>query len=207
MKTILPWILVVACAATAGSLYFSNSSKDAELKKMHEQVQQVEALNSQLEEVQKQAASQNEQIDAMRKDNDELLRLRNQVRQLTDEKAKLAKDVQLAQSQAERSQAAIQQAQARMTENANSIAEQRILQLKQSQAAVNTCINNLRQIDSAKQQWASDNQKTPDAVPTPQEIVRYFPNGQLPQCPGGGRYNLNAVSNSPTCSIPGHVLQ
>ena len=207
MKTILPWILVVAFAAGAGSLYFSNSSKNDELTKLRGQVAQVDTLNGQLEELQKQAASQNDQIAAMRKDNAELLSLRNQVRQLGDEKAALTKQVQTAQSQAARSQADVQQAQARMSENAKAIAEQQILQLRQNQAAVNTCINNLRQIDAAKQQWALERQKTPDAVPQPQEISQYFPNGQFPQCPAGGRYTLNAVSNAPTCSIAGHVLQ
>ena len=203
MKTILPWILVVAFAASAGALYFSNSSKNDELTKMREQVQQVDTLTSQADDLQKQVASQKDQIAEMHKDTDELLRLRNQVRQLTDDKAQLTKQMQAAQSQAERSQAAIQQAQASATQ----MAEQRILQMKQNEAVVSTCINNLRQIQAAKQQWAMEHQKGPDAVPTPQDIVAYFPNQMLPQCPGGGRYTLNAVSAMPTCSIPGHVLQ
>jgi len=203
MKTILPWILAVVFAASAGALYFSSSSKDAELAKLREQVQQVDTLRGQLDDLQKQAASQTDQIALMHKDNDELLRLRNQVRQLTDDKAQLTKQLQSSQSQVERSQAAIQQAQMSATQ----MAEQKILQMKQNESMVSTCINNLRQIDGAKQQWALEHQKGPDAVPTPQDIVAYFPNAMLPQCPGGGRYTLNAVSNAPTCSIPGHVLQ
>lgn len=203
MKTILPWILAVVFAASAGALYFSSSSKDAELAKLREQVQQVDALRGQLDDLQKQAASQTDQIALMHKGNDELLRLRNQVRQLTDDKAQLTKQLQTSQSQVERSQAAIQQAQMSATQ----MAEQKILQMKQNEAVVSTCINNLRQIDAAKQQWALEQNRTADAVPTPPDIVKYFPNGMLPQCPGGGRYTLNAVSNAPTCSIPGHVLQ
>ena len=34
MKTILPWILVVAFGASAGALYFSSSNKEAELEKV-----------------------------------------------------------------------------------------------------------------------------------------------------------------------------
>lgn len=207
MKTILPWVLVVVFAASAGALYFSNSSKDAALTKAQEQVQQVETMRGQLEDLQKQAASQNEQIAAMRKDNEELLRLRNQVRQLNDEKALLAKQAQMSQSQAERSQAEAQQVQARAAENAKAMAEQQITQMKRNQEVVNTCINNLRQIQGAKQQWALENNKAADAVPTPPEIVGYLPNQQIPQCPGGGRYTLNAVGVAPTCSLPGHVLQ
>jgi hypothetical protein len=202
MKTILPWILVVAFAAGAGMLYYSNSTKQQELDALRPQVAQVNDLNSKLEEVQKQAASQDDQIATMRKDNEELLKLRNQVRQLGDDKAALTKQLQAAQSQAARSQAEAQQVQA----NARQVAEQQILQARQNQTAVAACINNLRQIDGAKQQWAIQHQKTPDAVPQPQDIAPYFPNSQIPQCPGGGRYMLNAVSNAPTCSIPGHSL-
>ena len=118
----------------------------------------------------------------------------------------MEKQVTMAQSQAARSQAEVQQVQTRAAESAKAIAEQQILQMKQNQAVVNTCINYLRQIDAAKQQWALERQKAPDAVPQPQDLLPYFQNGQMPQCPGGGRYTLNAVSNAPTCSIAGHML-
>jgi hypothetical protein len=62
-------------------------------------------------------------------------------------------------------------------------------------------------IDAAKQQWALEKNKTANDIPQPQDLLPYFgPNAQLPQCPGGGRYTLNAVSIAPTCSIPGHML-
>ncbi|HWC58883.1 MAG TPA: hypothetical protein VHC44_04245 [Verrucomicrobiae bacterium] len=207
MKTILPWLLAVVFGASAGALYFSSSSKNEELNTLRQQVQQLDGLRSQLADVQKQAADQADQIASMQKDNQELLRLRGQVKQLGDEKAQLIKQIAAAQSQAERSQAEIQQVQARASENAKVMAEQQILQLKQNQGAANVCINNLRMIDGAKQQWALEHQKGPDAVPQPQEIAPYLPNAQIPQCPAGGRYTLNAVNRAPTCSIPGHVLQ
>ena len=206
MKTILPWILVIAFAASAGALYFSNSNKTAELAKAQEQVAQVDTLRGQVDELQKQATSQNDQIASMQKDNQELLRLRNQVRQVTDEKAQLIKQMQAAQSQADRSSAEVQQVQAQTAQKANAIAEQRIMQMKQDQAVLNTCINNLRMIDGAKQQWALEHQRTPDSVPSGPELAPYFPNNMIPQCPGGGRYSFNAVSTVPTCTIAGHAL-
>jgi seryl-tRNA synthetase len=206
MKNILPWILVVALAAGVASLYFSNSAKNDELTKLRGQVAQVDSLNSQLEDLQKKAASQDDQIAAMHKDNTELLSLRNQVRQIGDEKAQLTKQLQMVQSQAERSQAEVQNVQARAAENAKFMQEQQILQARQNQAAVGTCINNLRVIDGAKQQWALQNSKGPNDVPQPQEILPYLPNNMMPQCPAGGRYTLNAVNKAPTCSIPGHTL-
>jgi hypothetical protein len=30
--------------------------------------------------------------------------------------------------------------------------------------------------------------------------------GNLPKCPGGGKYTLGKVGENPTCSIAGHVL-
>src|SRR5690242_13279027 len=107
MKTILPWLLVVALGATAGSFYFSSSSKTQELDTLRAQVKQLDDLRSQLDTVQKTAADQADQITSMQKDTQELLRLRNQVKQLGDEKAQLTKQLATAQSQAERSQAEV----------------------------------------------------------------------------------------------------
>jgi hypothetical protein len=205
VKTILPWILVVAFAAGAGALYFSNSSKDAELTKARDQVQQMDALQTQVDTLQKQAASQNDEIASLRKDNEELLSLRNEVRQLRDDKQKLNKQLQTSQAQVERSQAEVQQVQAQANQTATQIAERRIVQMRQDQATANTCINNLRLINAAKQQWALEHAKTPDAIPTPQDLVAYFPNQLFPQCPAGGSYTINAVSNTATCTIAGHA--
>lgn len=74
----------------------------------------------------------------------------------------------------------------------------------------NTCINNLRLIDGAKQQWALDNNKTANDTPTAQDLDKYF-NGPNPgfdalHCPEGGTYSINKVSEPPTCSVPGHQI-
>ena len=70
----------------------------------------------------------------------------------------------------------------------------------------NTCINNLREIDAAKQQWALEKNATLDAVPTVKNLLPYLKNGVFPACPDGGTYSINSVEDLPTCSIPGHVL-
>lgn len=207
MKFILPWVLAVACACGAGALYFSNSSKDAELAKAREQIQQLETLQTQADALQKQAESQKDEIASLRKDNEELLRLRNEVRQLRDEKKQLDKQLATSQAQTERTQAEVQQAQARVNETATQIAEQKIIQMKQDQQNTAACINNLKLLQQAKQMWARDQNKPVDAVPTPQDLVAYFPNQLFPQCPGGGSYTINSVNNLPTCSIAGHVMQ
>ena len=71
-------------------------------------------------------------------------------------------------------------------------------------AQMNLCINNLRQIDGAKHQWALENKKPVTAVPTVEELDPYL-RARI-QCPAGGVYTLNAVGEPPTCSIPTHQL-
>ena len=68
------------------------------------------------------------------------------------------------------------------------------------------CINNLRQIDGAKQQWALETGKTASAEPRKEDLQPYFPNQQFPVCPGSGVYKLNAVGAHPTCSLQSHTL-
>jgi hypothetical protein len=72
----------------------------------------------------------------------------------------------------------------------------------------NACINNLRQIDAAKQQWALENQKKSTDIPTENDLKPYIMlrNGQFPRCPQGGTYSIGPVGQPPTCSVPGHVL-
>jgi hypothetical protein len=72
--------------------------------------------------------------------------------------------------------------------------------------AKKTCLNNLRLIDDAKQQWATDLDKPDNAVPSEKDLSPYLKNGVLPVCPGGGIYFINAVDELPTCSVPGHAL-
>jgi hypothetical protein len=73
----------------------------------------------------------------------------------------------------------------------------------------NSCINNLRQIDSAKQQWALERNATSNAVPTWDDIRPYL--GRLQQnevlkCPHGGTYTIGRVADLPRCSFPHHSL-
>jgi competence protein ComGC len=73
-------------------------------------------------------------------------------------------------------------------------------------AQMNACINNLRQIEAAKQEWALENNKQAADTPTQADVAHYLKNGQFPVCPAGGTYTIGAVSNAPTCSIPKHKL-
>jgi prepilin-type N-terminal cleavage/methylation domain-containing protein len=75
-------------------------------------------------------------------------------------------------------------------------------------AQTNACINNLRQIDSAKEQWALETRQGPTATPSWANVGTYIKGGAAIEsnCPARGTYTLGALSNNPTCSITGHVL-
>jgi hypothetical protein len=68
----------------------------------------------------------------------------------------------------------------------------------------NACINNLRQIDAAKQQWALEKGKQSTDTPTMDDLKPYL--RKIPHCPAGGTYTVNAVGQPPECSIPDHKL-
>ncbi|MEK7675150.1 MAG: type II secretion system protein [Verrucomicrobiota bacterium] len=72
-------------------------------------------------------------------------------------------------------------------------------------AQKNACINNLRQIDGAKEQWALENKKSAGSATVAAEVEAYIKGG-APKCPGGGTYAYSAVDTSPTCSLSGHTL-
>ena len=71
-------------------------------------------------------------------------------------------------------------------------------------AQMNACINNLRQIDGAKLQWALADKKQETDTPRAQDLAPYL--GAQLKCPAGGVYTLHTVGEKPTCSIPTHQL-
>src|SRR4051794_31451107 len=73
-------------------------------------------------------------------------------------------------------------------------------------AQKNACINNLRQIDGAEQQWARKKKSPRDATPAVADVLPYLKNSVV--CPAGGSaatfttsYTLAKVSGpeKPTC--------
>ena len=74
-------------------------------------------------------------------------------------------------------------------------------------AQKNACINNLRQIDGAKEQWALENKASAgtDTSSKTAEIETYIKGG-APKCPGGGSYTYGNVDSNPICNIALHSL-
>jgi len=65
----------------------------------------------------------------------------------------------------------------------------------------NACINNLRQIDGGKEQWAMANKKSDGDAVTTDDVNDYIKGDTTPECPGGGAYTYQAVGSDPDCSI------
>ena len=78
----------------------------------------------------------------------------------------------------------------------------------------NACINNLRQLDSAMQQYALEsrlNVNTSYTMDVLRPYLRLDSAGNLPACPAGGTYSPGStLTNSPTCSLstatPAHIF-
>jgi len=81
----------------------------------------------------------------------------------------------------------------------------------------NACINNLRLIDSSKQQWALEQRQQSSSSPAGTDLQPYLgrgSNGELPSCPVDPQssfatsYTANNVATKPVCQIlsTSHVL-
>jgi prepilin-type N-terminal cleavage/methylation domain-containing protein len=80
----------------------------------------------------------------------------------------------------------------------------------------NACINNLRQIDGAKQEWALEFKAAATATPGSSDIQPYMgrgSGGSLPVCPLDSQnkfttsYSIQNLSTAPICNIAtNHVL-
>jgi len=74
----------------------------------------------------------------------------------------------------------------------------------------NACINNLRLIDSSKQQWALEHNGSNTSTPAGTDIQPYLgrtATGELPYCPAdpsqlfSTSYAVQNIGTKPTCSI------
>jgi prepilin-type N-terminal cleavage/methylation domain-containing protein len=70
---------------------------------------------------------------------------------------------------------------------------------------MNACINNMRQLDGAAQQWALEKGKTTGSTPVMTDVQPYLKlnsAGAVPACPSAGSYTLAAIGAavSVTCS-------
>jgi DNA repair exonuclease SbcCD ATPase subunit len=204
MKSWVLWLLVVAFLASEVFLFSANRQKDAAITSLNAARQQAEQLQTQLDQLKtSNADSQNAELSKLRADNQDLPRLRNQVTQLQAANEQLSQQLNTTLTAAQQQQEQLQQIAA---ENQQVRAAVQADADAQVIAERNHCINNLRQIDAAKNQWALENSKAVGAIPAEEDLLPYLQNGVFPVCPSGGTYTIGAIGVPPTCSVPGHAL-
>jgi len=208
LKNWVLWLCVVVLLAGEFFLFSANRQKDAALVQLREAKQEAGQLRAQLDQLKNSSvATLGAENARLRAENQNLSQkfsqLQNENNRLRGVNQQLTQQLQTSRDAAQQEQ--LQQIQ---TENqqANTAPEPSAEQLLSAVTQLNTCINHLRQIDAAKQQWALENDKTADAIPPALELLPYLRDGIFPMCPSGGAYTINAVGVPPTCSIPGHVL-
>ena len=68
----------------------------------------------------------------------------------------------------------------------------------------NACINNLRIIDAAKEQWALESNVAIGAVCAAADVTPYIKGAAMPTCPSGQTaYTINNVGTDPACTSVG----
>ena len=74
--------------------------------------------------------------------------------------------------------------------------------------ALNVCVNNLRVLAAAKEQWALEYGRPTNEIPTWDDVRPYLGRAEIPLCPDGGAYRLRGVGEAPSCSMggPDHSL-
>ncbi len=84
-----------------------------------------------------------------------------------------------------------------------------------ARSQANACINNLRKIDDACNQFAIENNRTTGShVSLNRDLTPYIKMnaiGKLPACPTSGTYGIENIGDTPTCSLgstvtPAHLM-
>ena len=210
LKKWVVWLCVAILLASEVFLFLAKSQKDAAIVQLRESQQRVEQLQSDLDQLKNSSvATLSTENARLRAENQGLTqkfpRLQAENNRWREQNQKLTQQLETAHSAVQQQQEQLRQMQAD-NQQANTAPEPAAEQPLSAAAQLNACINNLRQIDAAKQQWALENDKPANAIPTAQDLLSYLQGGIFPVCPSGGTYTINAVAVPPTCSVPSHVL-
>jgi hypothetical protein len=209
---------VIGLALGLAWMHAENQKKDTELAALREESQQLQQLRAEVEQAKaSQTQADSEELVSLRKDKEELLRLRNEVSRLRGDKQRLTTQLQTVEAQAQGAQAQVQAMRTTSAQPANAAQQNPALAAalaaraghpaaNTEQAQTSICINNLRMIDGAKQQWALQKQKPPGALLTAADLAPFLRSNTVPTCPAGGVYTLNPVGVAPICNIPGHSI-
>jgi len=197
-KRWFPWVCLALMLVAEIFLFRANHERDAALADLNAARQQLRQAQADLEDLKNSSAGMQVAENARLSKQNEILTgkvnaLQKSVDQLRAESQQSAQHLSTARTALELQQEHLQQ-----------------LQTEQQQAAqaanANACIDNLRQLVVAKNLWALEKNKANTDVPNAQDLLPYLKDGIFPVCPDGGIYTINAIGETPTCSIQGHVL-
>ena len=202
LKRWFAWLCLALMLVAEILLFRAGREKDAALTEVRDTQIQMRQLQKDLDELKNSNAGlQAADLAKSRKQNEiltnRLSKAQAIIDQLETEAAQAAQSLATARAALQLQQQHLQDLQ---TEN------QLVTDAGLTIVHRNTCINNLRLIDGAKQQWALEKNAPGDAVPTARDLLPYLKDGLFPACPDGGTYSINTVDAIPTCTVTGHVL-
>jgi hypothetical protein len=190
-------------------LFSANRQKEKALEQARAAEQEAAQARAELEQLKNSSAEQFSDDARLRAENQSLSKKlsqwQNENSLLRATNRQLAQQLGITLTAAQQQQEQLQRL-AVENQQARTITAQTLTEAAEALAERNACINNLRQIDLAKNAWALENGKTAAAIPTEQDLLPYFKDQNFPICPSGGTYTIGAVGVPPTCSIPGHAI-
>jgi methyl-accepting chemotaxis protein len=185
-------------------LFSANQQKSAALAQANAARQDAVQARADLDQLKAADAAQTLENTKLRSANQTFSK---KLIQLQTDNGRLQKSNQQLSQQLDATSASAQQQQEQLQQiAAENQARTAAAQQSDEESARNTCINHLRQIDAAKNEWALENNKTVGAIPTATDIAQYIKldaDGNIPGCPSGGIYTIGAVGVPPSCSIHG----
>jgi hypothetical protein len=199
IKRWFAWTCFVLMLVAEFFLFRANHGRDVALVDLRVAQHELQQARTELDELKNSNAGlQAAENQRLRKQNgiltNKLATLQLALNQLKSENQATARHLTTARTALQLQQEHLQQLQTEKQQAVSALDQQ------------NACINNLRQIDAAKQQWALEKNQTIAAVPVAEDLLPYLKDGVFPSCPAGGLYSINAVGEVPTCSIAGHAL-
>lgn len=76
-------------------------------------------------------------------------------------------------------------------------------QRARASAQENACMNNLRMIEDAKDQFSIEEGLSDDDEVDESDLVGFLRGGVIPECPGNGDYTIGVIGTHASCSTHG----
>jgi len=210
VKRWLLWVCLAVIFVSQVLLFRANSQWSAAQADARDAHQQITLLQSQLDELKASSVATLSLDNARLREenqslNQKLARANNDLTQLGADKTKIAGQLLTARQALELQQNHLQQLSVENQQQAQAMAPPPAPEMSPEDAR-DACIDNLKAIDTAKQEWALEKNKDATDVPTADDLAPYLKGSVMPVCSAGGTYIIGAMNENPTCSVPGHAL-